>query len=107
MARFSQDDADGFVRGGFLRIDEAFPVALAEEARAILWRGTGCGPGRAGTGAGLSYVRRLWHDKRMISTRNSVRPACSKVTPRTRGDTRRHNFPGPCQPCQLRQQIGA
>ncbi len=33
-----------FVRDGFLRIDCAFPPQLAEEARAMLWRDTGCDP---------------------------------------------------------------
>lgn len=31
-----------FVQDGFVRIDNAFPAALADEARAILWRDTGC-----------------------------------------------------------------
>jgi hypothetical protein len=35
-------DTERFVRDGFLRIDAAFPRALADEARAILWRETGC-----------------------------------------------------------------
>jgi hypothetical protein len=33
-----------FITDGFVRIDGAFPPALAEEARAILWRATGCSP---------------------------------------------------------------
>jgi len=33
-----------FVRDGFVRIDDAFPRALADEARALLWRDTGCDP---------------------------------------------------------------
>ena len=33
-----------FVQDGFVRIDGAFPRALAEEARAILWRDTACDP---------------------------------------------------------------
>ncbi len=31
-----------FEREGYRRIDDAFPRALADEARAILWRDTGC-----------------------------------------------------------------
>jgi hypothetical protein len=31
-----------FHERGFVRLDEAFPCALADEARAILWRDTGC-----------------------------------------------------------------
>jgi hypothetical protein len=33
-----------FINNGFVRINEAFPRKLAEEARAILWRDTGCDP---------------------------------------------------------------
>jgi hypothetical protein len=34
----------GFIEDGFVRLDEAFPRALADEARAILWRDSGCDP---------------------------------------------------------------
>ncbi|WP_257455540.1 phytanoyl-CoA dioxygenase family protein [Archangium lipolyticum] len=33
-----------FIDDGFVRLDEAFPRQLADEARAILWRDTGCNP---------------------------------------------------------------
>ena len=33
-----------FIRDGFVRIDNAFPAHIAAEARAILWRDTGCDP---------------------------------------------------------------
>ena len=33
-----------FITDGFVRIDDAFPRALADEARAILWKDTGCDP---------------------------------------------------------------
>lgn len=33
-----------FVERGFVRIDNAFPSELADEARAILWRDLGCDP---------------------------------------------------------------
>ena len=36
-----------FVSRGFVRIDEAFPRELADAAREILWRDTGCDPGRS------------------------------------------------------------
>jgi hypothetical protein len=36
------DALDLFQERGFVRLDEAFPCALADEARAILWRDTGC-----------------------------------------------------------------
>ena len=35
---------NSFIADGFVRIDEAFPPALAEQGRAILWRETGCDP---------------------------------------------------------------
>lgn len=37
-------DIDNFIRDGFVRIDHAFPRQVANEARAILWRDTGCDP---------------------------------------------------------------
>lgn len=37
-------DIPAFIEQGFVRIDEAFPRSLADEARAILWRDTGCRP---------------------------------------------------------------
>lgn len=41
------DDAQiaHFIERGFVRLDHAFPSALAEQARAILWRDLGCDPG--------------------------------------------------------------
>ena len=40
----SADDIATFVRDGFICIDEAFPEDTAEQARAILWKATGCDP---------------------------------------------------------------
>ena len=37
-------EIEQFITDGFVRIDGAFPRALANEARAILWRATGCTP---------------------------------------------------------------
>ena len=37
-----------FIEEGFLRLDEAFPRTLADEARAILWRDTGLNPDARG-----------------------------------------------------------
>jgi hypothetical protein len=37
-------EVTAFVEQGFVRIDGAFPEELAAEARAILWRDTGCDP---------------------------------------------------------------
>jgi hypothetical protein len=38
-----------FITDGFVRLDDAFPRALADEAVAILWRATGCSPGDPAT----------------------------------------------------------
>ena len=38
------DDIAAFIRDGFVRIDQAFSKETAEEARAILWKATGCDP---------------------------------------------------------------
>lgn len=38
-----------FIADGFLRINDAFPRELAEAARAILWKATGCSPHDRGT----------------------------------------------------------
>lgn len=38
------DAVASFIANGFIRIDRAFPKSAAEEARAILWRDTGCDP---------------------------------------------------------------
>lgn len=40
---------DQFITDGYVRIDGAFPRPLADAARAILWRETGCDPDNAAT----------------------------------------------------------
>jgi hypothetical protein len=42
-------EVEAFVEEGFVRLGEAFPRELAAEARAILWRDTGCDPDDAST----------------------------------------------------------
>lgn len=44
MRALSAEDIATFVRDGFVRIDEAFSRHLAEEARSILWKASGCDP---------------------------------------------------------------
>lgn len=44
QAPLNDADVRRFIQDGFLRVDGAFPRALADEARAILWRDTGCDP---------------------------------------------------------------
>lgn len=38
------DDVAMFIRDGFVRVDNAFSRQTAEQARAILWKATGCEP---------------------------------------------------------------
>ena len=40
----SAADVSSFIHDGFVRIDEAFSKGVAEEARALLWKATGCDP---------------------------------------------------------------
>jgi Phytanoyl-CoA dioxygenase (PhyH) len=42
--RLSATEVEQFISEGYIRIDEAFPRALADAAREILWRETGCDP---------------------------------------------------------------
>jgi hypothetical protein len=44
MRALSDAQVKQFIRDGFVRIDRAFPREIADEARAILWRDTGCDP---------------------------------------------------------------
>jgi hypothetical protein len=38
-----------FLRDGFVKLERAFSDAIAEEARTILWRQTGCDPANPAT----------------------------------------------------------
>src|SRR3954467_4625153 len=40
----SDAQRDQFVNDGFVKLESAFPPAIADEARAILWQATGCDP---------------------------------------------------------------
>src|SRR5215468_5392079 len=40
----SDAQVEQFIRDGFVRIDEAFPPELAEQARDIMWRDLPCDP---------------------------------------------------------------
>jgi hypothetical protein len=44
MRELTSREVTAFVEHGFVRIEQAFPVELAAEARAILWRDVGCDP---------------------------------------------------------------
>ncbi|HYH96407.1 phytanoyl-CoA dioxygenase [Hyalangium sp.] len=45
----SDAQLEAFIQDGFVKIEKAFPRALAEEGRSILWRDTGCDPGDPAT----------------------------------------------------------
>lgn len=47
--RLSAEQIESFVERGFVKLEGAFPRHLADEARAILWRDTGCEPDDPGT----------------------------------------------------------
>lgn len=38
----TESQIEQFIRDGFVKIEDAFPRALADEGRAILWRDSGC-----------------------------------------------------------------
>src|SRR5687768_12321895 len=37
-------EVETFIEQGFVRLEDAFPRELAQQARTILWRDTGCDP---------------------------------------------------------------
>jgi hypothetical protein len=43
------EQLERYAREGFIKIERAFPRELAEQARAILWKDTGCDPDDRGT----------------------------------------------------------
>ncbi|HLY90622.1 MAG TPA: hypothetical protein VKQ27_16700 [Acetobacteraceae bacterium] len=40
----SDEQIDQFIQDGFAKLERAFPREIADEARAILWKNTGCDP---------------------------------------------------------------
>ena len=49
MQPLSTGQIDRFILDGFVMIEQAFPTALADECRALLWKATGCDPANAAT----------------------------------------------------------
>ena len=49
MQQLSTGQINSFIDDGFLKINHAFPVAVADECRAILWKATQCDPDRPET----------------------------------------------------------
>ena len=44
MRRLEPKQIEQFIYEGFVKIESAFPVEIADECRAILWKATGCDP---------------------------------------------------------------
>jgi hypothetical protein len=63
--------AKDFIRDGFVRIDGGFPRALADEARAILWRDTGCDPDDATTWSRLVVRLGMYHQPPFVEAANT------------------------------------
>ncbi len=49
MTELSEAEVNQFIEEGFLRLEHAFPRELADQGRALLWRGTGCDPANPAT----------------------------------------------------------
>ena len=49
MDQLTQSQLSSFIDDGFVRLDNAFPTALADECRAILWKASQCDPSRPDT----------------------------------------------------------
>jgi len=49
MSTLTRSQIEQFIDEGLVRLNGAFPRALADEGREILWRATGCDPGDAST----------------------------------------------------------
>ena len=49
MDQLTQSQLSDFIDDGFVRLDNAFPTALADECRAILWKASQCDPNRPDT----------------------------------------------------------
>ena len=47
--QLSPQQIDSFVNDGFVKVENAFPTAVADECRAILWKETQCDPNDPGT----------------------------------------------------------
>src|SRR5687767_7791794 len=42
--RLTSEQISQFIQDGYVKLEKAFPSALADEAREILWKDTGCNP---------------------------------------------------------------
>ena len=49
MDQLTESQIVSFIDEGFVRLDNAFPAALADECRAILWKASQCDPNRPDT----------------------------------------------------------
>jgi len=44
MEKLSENQLSNFINEGFIKLDNAFPTAIANDCRAILWKASGCDP---------------------------------------------------------------
>ena len=49
MGELTTAQISSFINDGFVKIDQAFPTAIADECRAILWKATQCDPNNPDT----------------------------------------------------------
>jgi len=49
MSSLTQQQITNFIHLGFIKIENAFPTAIADECRALLWKATGCDPDKPET----------------------------------------------------------
>ena len=60
-----------FIDDGFVRIDDAFPRALADDARTMLWRDTGCDPHDPATWTKPVIRLGMYSDKPFVDAANT------------------------------------
>lgn len=66
-------EVTAFIEQGFVRLEAAFSREAADEARAILWRDTGCDPDDPATWTKLVVRRGFYFNVKVISTLTATR----------------------------------
>lgn len=69
----SSAEIEHFVQQGFVRIEDAFPRSIADEARALLWRDTGCDPDDPATWTRPVIRLGMYSDAPFIQAANTAR----------------------------------
>ncbi|WP_369058763.1 phytanoyl-CoA dioxygenase family protein [Caulobacter sp. 73W] len=68
----SSAQIEQFIQQGFIRLEDAFPRATADAARAILWRDTGCDPHDPATWTKPVIRLGMYSDEPFIEAANTV-----------------------------------